>query len=49
MKQKLTLGAIFTHPILGRVKVIAILDCGTIDVQNIFSDKCYRISGLPII
>lgn len=43
------IGMAFTHPTLGNVKIIAIHPLGTIDVQNIYSDKCYRITGLPML
>ena len=51
MKTKLKpkIGLVFTHPVLGNVKIIAIHPMGTIDVQNIYTDRCYRISGLPLV
>lgn len=41
-------GTLLNHPTLGRCKVIAVHPLGTIDVQNIFTDRCYRITGLPM-
>ncbi len=43
------IGTVFTHPTLGNVKIIAIHPLGTIDVRNIWSGRCYRISGLPLV
>jgi len=48
MTKQPTIGTVFTHSTLGRCKVIAIHPLGTIDVQNIFTDRCYRITGLPL-
>ena len=42
------IGYKFTHHRLGNVKVIAIHPLGTIDVENIGTGNCYRITGLPL-
>jgi hypothetical protein len=47
-QNEVNIGTLFTHPTLGNCKVIRIHPAGTIDVQNIFTDRCYRISGLPL-
>ena len=38
----------FTHPTLGNVIVITVHPLGTLDVRNIWTDRCYRITGLPM-
>lgn len=43
------IGIAFTHPTLGNVMIIAIHPLGTIDVENIRTGRCYRISGLPMV
>lgn len=45
---KLTVGTKFTHPTLGNVIVIAVHPLGTVDVRNIYTDRVYRITGLPM-
>ena len=49
MKAEIKVGAVFTHPTLGNVKVVAIHPLGTVDVKNIYTDRHYRISGLRVI
>ena len=47
-KMKPQIGLRFNHPTLGNVVIIAIHPLGTIDVRNIYTDRCYRITGLPM-
>ncbi len=42
-------GQVFTHPSLGNVKIVAVLPMGTIEVKNIYTNRYYRISGLPLL
>jgi len=42
------IGSVCVHPTLGKVKITDIHPAGTIDVRNIFSGNCYRITGLPM-
>lgn len=42
------IGLRFDHPTLGNVIVIAVHPLGTIDVRNIWTGRCYRITGLPM-
>lgn len=39
-------GMVFTHPTLGNCRIIAVHPAGTIDVENIHTERCYRITGL---
>lgn len=47
--ESISSGYRFTHPTVGNVVVIAIHPLGTIDVRNIYTDRCYRLSGLPLV